>query len=240
MGAENNGEAAPVANGHDQPAQNNGEFTHDMMAGVFGRFGVKLTKPEEKKPETKKTDAAAANGGGEGEGEAAAGGEAHAAAAAGEKHAEGANGAEGAEAAGGEEGGKGEGEGEGEGAAAGEGGGEGEGEARGEESDVAKETNKIVASKLKDLPPELRDRVQGVINGRIAEIVKKSNSENDRLAARVVEVTTELENVRKNGAIPVQVPGIHPTMLAETPAQIDQHEAALESFIAWAEDHQDT
>lgn len=103
----------------------------------------------------------------------------------------------------------------------------------------AAETAKQVRAKLKDLPEAQRKLVQSVIDERIAQITGKAKADNDRLGATVTELTAEVEQLRKDGPVPVQIAGVHPALLAETPAQIDQELDKIEQFIDWADLNRD-
>lgn len=136
--------------------------------------------------------------------------------------------------------------GAGEGGAAGDepaaGGGEGEGAPQGDPAAGDPQTKVLreemaaaLHSKLKDLPEETRKTVQSFMDERIGQITAKARSENDRLGARVTELTGELDSVRKTGPVPVVIPGVHPALLADSTEQIDKHVDQLDEFEDWAE-----
>ena len=102
---------------------------------------------------------------------------------------------------------------------------------------LSEENSKILHAKLKDLPEATRKTVQSFMDERIAAISGKAKSENDRLGTRVTELTGEIETLRKEGPVPVVIPGIHPALLADTPEQIDQEVQKIETFEDWADQY---
>jgi hypothetical protein len=98
------------------------------------------------------------------------------------------------------------------------------------------ETARLVAAKLKHLPPETRKAVQQVIDSRIGQIVATERTKSESLGARVAELTAELEQTQQAKGPPI-IPGVHPVLLAETDTQIEarlreirQAERALRRF----------
>jgi hypothetical protein len=165
----------------------------------------------------------------------------------------GEGGADGRGADGGEGGGEGEGEGqradggEGEGQGAGE--GEGQGGNEGEDGDadphaaeLAKlnaETKRFLAQQLKDLSPEQRAAVEKVIGMRLGKVVKQASAERERLEAQVVDMTGELEAAQRAKGAPA-IEGIHPALLVDSEAEIDEMEDKNEAFLGgWAIQHRD-
>lgn len=235
MGAEKQpAEAAAADESRDTPA-GAGEFSPEVMTGVFAKFGK---KPPTAKPANESEAAAGGEEGGEAKSETDKGDGAEA-------------GADGAAAdeqqAGGEEGGeKAEGtdKGDGDGAAA-EAGADGK-EAGGTEDlpdpqaeKLNQETAKLLKTKLKDLPDDVRTTVQSFMDERTAQITGKAKSENDRLGTRVTELTSELETLRDKGVVPVVIAGVHPALLADSAEQIDQEVEQMEEFEDWAERFRD-
>lgn len=105
----------------------------------------------------------------------------------------------------------------------------------------AAENTKAVA-RLKDLAPELRTRVQEILDTRIGQIraqstekVTAAEEKAAGLETRVSELATELEETKARGGAPVIVPGVHPLFLANTEAEIDGRLEQLERFEDWAD-----
>lgn len=108
------------------------------------------------------------------------------------------------------------------------------------------EATATAVAKLKDLAPELRTRVQGILDTRIGQIRAQSSekitaaeSKAAELETRVSELATELEETKSRGGAPVIVPGVHPLFLANTEAEIDGRVEKLEAFEDWADANRD-
>jgi hypothetical protein len=229
MGAEKKpGDAAPAAGAENSAGQGGGEFSADTMKAVFAKFGKKLEiaktegsrgDAEQGAAKTETPEQKAAR-----EAAGAAGADPDAAARAAETpeqkaEREAAEAAAAAEAETPEEKATREAE-----------------EAAARETPEAKaaaeqhaETEKLVRAKLKDLPEAQRKVAQSIINERIGHIsakakaeVETATAETKRLGDRVVELTTELDEAREGGGQQVVIQGVHPAMLAETPAQLDR------------------
>ena len=97
-----------------------------------------------------------------------------------------------------------------------------------------------IATHLKNLPPALKKQVQTVLDARIGKIVAKAKTETARLETRVEELATELEEAKaaKPAAAPA-LPGVHPLMMAESEAVLDDHLAQIEAFEDFAADNPD-
>lgn len=109
----------------------------------------------------------------------------------------------------------------GEGAAGGEGGEPGAADAEAKAAEA--ETAALVTSKLKDLPEATRKQVQGVINQRLGQIVAKERQERDTLTTRISELETEAAELRASqGPTTINLPDVHPLMLAASEAEIDK------------------
>lgn len=105
---------------------------------------------------------------------------------------------------------------------------------------LAQENADYIAANLKNLPPELKKQVQGVLDKRIGKITAKAHAETDRLSARVEELATELEEAKaaKPAAAPA-LPGVHPLMLAESETVLEEHLSQIEAFEDFAADNPD-
>ena len=114
------------------------------------------------------------------------------------------------------------------------------------EAKADQEATAQAVAKLKDLAPELRTRVQGILDSRIGQIRAQSSekieaavSKAAELETRVSELSTELEETKSRGGAPVIVPGVHPLFLANTEAEIDGRVEKLEAFEDWADANRD-
>lgn len=101
----------------------------------------------------------------------------------------------------------------------------------------AADTAKLINAKLKDLPTEVRQKVQSVIDARMGAITAKERAKYDKLATRNDELENELAEAKKSGGSPVNVPGVHPLFLAPSEAAVDAREEEIEKFEDWAADH---
>lgn len=92
------------------------------------------------------------------------------------------------------------------------------------------ETAKVVSAKLKDLAPEVQTRVQDVINKQIGRVVAKERAKSDELSTRIESLESENAELKsKAGSAPVQLPGVHPLMTAESEADIDRRLAEIDA-----------
>ncbi len=228
MGAESktNGAAAPSADKPELTA-GSGEFSREVMGGIFAKFGQKLPGEATKKTEAKAKEPAAGNQ----EQETPAGTETPE-----EKTAREAAGQQT------EDGAPDPGETETDEQKAARETAEAEAAATAEDPEAKElngETERIVKAKLKDLPEPQRKIAQSIINERIGAISAKSKAEAERLSARVVELTGELEAAKADKG-PVVVQGIHPALLAETPEQIDRIATELDQAEDLLEPFRDT
>lgn len=103
-----------------------------------------------------------------------------------------------------------------------------------EEKDAAK---KEVAAKLKDLPPEVRQRAQAVIDGVIGRVVAKERAENGRLGQRVTQLSTELEAAQKAKG-PTVVGNVNPMFMVDDESAIADRVETIERFERWARKNQ--
>lgn len=106
--------------------------------------------------------------------------------------------------------------------------------------ETAEKTAAIVGARLKDLPEAQRKIAQTIINERIGEITAKAKAEANRLGSRVEELTTELDAARKKVGAPASATGIHPALLLESAAEIDQYADALDAQEASLDQFVDT
>ncbi len=102
---------------------------------------------------------------------------------------------------------------------------------------LADETAQFINVKLKDLPEPVRQRVQGVLDARIGKITATARAEQARLETRVEELAEELAEAREKGgaAAPVNLPGVHPLMFAETESALDARLTQIEAFEDFAD-----
>jgi transposase len=114
--------------------------------------------------------------------------------------------------------------------------------AAGEDDDakaLSAEHAQLVNAKLKDLPKEIRGRVQSILDGRIGGILKKHTSEKAQLEEQVSGLSAELEEAKSSRGGAVIVPGVHPLFTADNEAVIEQRIEAIEAFEDWADKYKD-
>lgn len=112
---------------------------------------------------------------------------------------------------------------------------------------LAEENAQFVGVKLKDLPEPVRKRVEDVLNARIGKISADTKAEKarveaeqTRLAARVEELSGELEEAKKGGSrAQVQIPGVHPLFLVGAESELDDRIRAIEEFEDFADRNRD-
>ena len=102
-----------------------------------------------------------------------------------------------------------------------------------------------MSAKLKDLAPEVQTRVQEVINKQIGRVVAKERAKSDELSTRVEVLESENAELKsKGGTATVQLPGVHPLMMAESEADIDRRlteiDAAEDFAIKYADGYPGT
>lgn len=104
---------------------------------------------------------------------------------------------------------------------------------------LAAETAELVNAKLKDLPKEVRGRVQSILDRRIGQIQAKARESTQALEARVTELQASLDEARTQGGAPVIIPGVNPLFLAESETEIEKRVQAIEAFEDWADKYKD-
>lgn len=105
--------------------------------------------------------------------------------------------------------------------------------------EYAKETAKLLEKSLKELPADTRKKVETVIGSRIGQIVAKERTERERMGARVEELTQENEQLAAEKGPRFVSADVHPTLLAESEAELGDRKSKLDKWIDWAEDNAD-
>lgn len=103
---------------------------------------------------------------------------------------------------------------------------------------LADGTKKFVDLRLKDLPDDVRERVQGVIQSRLGFISVAAKAEKARLETVVEELTDKLEVSEKNKA-PTEIPGLNPLYMANNEAELDQRLKDIREFRVFVRDNPD-
>lgn len=226
--------AETIVESATQKTEGSGQFSSEMMEGVFARFGKKLPTVEKKDDKDRAAAQAAA-----GEEEGA---ETQERAVRSETDRVDKTRKEGESEQSqertlkdGDEGDERQAKGEGEDA-----GEQGEEAEHVETDENSEETTKIVSSRLKDLPAAQRKTVEAVIGERIAKISARKQADVDRLKTRVVELNDELVTARKGGGSKVALQNVHPTMLVETAEELNAYADTLEEHESMLEAVRDT
>lgn len=106
-------------------------------------------------------------------------------------------------------------------------------------SEYAADTAKLLNTRLKDLAPEQRKVVEGIIGARIGQIVAKERTERERLGQRVEELAAENQQLQASKGPRIVDATVHPTELIESPDELTARTEKLDEWLDWADDHKD-